>query len=248
MSSTADASLTIAARFAGPPGSGNGGYTSGRLARCLSSGQPVTVTLRRPPPLETELGVSRAADEEGRDEARLLTADGSLVAVAGSGGFDAAPPAAIGVEVATAAESSYAGLSGHPFPGCFVCGPDRTVGDGLRLSPGRYAAGHTACVWTPDASLRSDDDPARAAAEFVWAALDCPGGWASDLESRPLVLGRMTAAYERLPALHEPYVVVGEVRGNERRKTYTSSALYDAAGRLLGRAEHTWIAVDPTRF
>jgi hypothetical protein len=246
--STADTSLTIAARFAGPPGSGNGGYTSGRLARCLSSGEPVTVTLRRPPPLETELVVSRAADERGGDEARLLTADGSLVAVAVRGSFDAAPPEAVQIEQATAAESSYAGLSGHPFPGCFVCGPDRTAGDGLRLSPGRYTAGHTACVWTPDASLASGDDVARTAPEFVWAALDCPGGWASDLESRPLVLGRMTAAYERLPALHEPYVVVGAVRGGERRKTYTSCALYDSAGRLLGRAEHTWIAVDPTRF
>ena len=248
MGPTADTSLTIAARFAGPPGSGNGGYTSGRLARCLSTGEPVTVTLRRPPPLETELVVSRAAVEQGVDEARLLTADGSLVAVAVRGAFDAAPPEAVRIEEATAAESSYAGLSGHPFPGCFVCGPDRLVGDGLRLSPGRYAAGHTACGWTPDASLFSGDDVARAAPEFVWAALDCPGGWASDLESRPLVLGRMTAAYERLPALHEPYVVVGAVRGGERRKTYTSSALYDAAGRLIGRAEHTWIAVDPSRF
>jgi hypothetical protein len=248
MRPTEDTSLTIATRFAGPPGSGNGGYTSGRLARCLSSGKPVTVTLRRPPPLETEFVVSRAAAEREGDEVALLTGDGSLVAVAASGGFDAAPPAAVGVEEATAAESSYAGLSGHPFPGCFVCGPDRTAGDGLRLSPGRYTAGHTACVWTPDASLASGDDHDRAAAEFVWAALDCPGGWASDLESRPLVLGRMTAAYERLPALHEPYVVVGAVRGGERRKTYTSSALYDAAGGLLGRAEHVWIAVDPSRF
>ncbi len=248
MRPTEDTSLTIAARFAGPPGSGNGGYTSGRLARCLSSGEPVTVTLRRPPPLETELVVSRAAAEREGDGVALLAGDGSLVAVASSGGFDAAPPAAVGVEEATAAESSYAGLSGHPFPGCFVCGPDRTAGDGLRLSPGRYTAGHTACVWTPDASLASDDDVACAAPEFVWAALDCPGGWASDLESRPLVLGRMTAAYERLPAVDEPYVVVGAVRGGERRKTYTSSALYDAAGRLLGRAEHVWIAVDPSRF
>jgi hypothetical protein len=248
MGSTADTSLIIAARFAGPPGSGNGGYTSGRLARWLASGRPVTVTLRRPPPLETELVVARAADERGGDEARLLTVDGSLVAVAGRGGFEAAPPAAVGVEEATAAESSYAGLSGHPFPGCFVCGPDRMPGDGLRLSPGRYAAGRTACVWTPDASLASGDDSTCVAPEFVWSALDCPGGWASDLESRPLVLGRMTAAYERLPDLHELYVVVGEVRGGERRKTYTSSALYDAAGRLLGRAEHTWIAVDPSRI
>ena len=35
---------------------------------------------------------------------------------------------------------------------------------------------------------------------------------------------------------------------SEGRKTYTSSALVDPDGRVLGRAEHLWVAVDPAQF
>ena len=41
----------------------------------------------------------------------------------------------------------YAGADDHPFPGCFVCGPDRAEGDGLRLFPGGLGPGRTACTW-----------------------------------------------------------------------------------------------------
>ncbi len=58
-----------------------------------------------------------------------------------------------GLQQAGDAESSYAGLSDHPFATCFVCGTARAAGDGLRLLPGRYRPGRSACVWTPDASL-----------------------------------------------------------------------------------------------
>jgi hypothetical protein len=234
--------LTIASRFAGPQSSGNGGYTSGRLASYLATSEPVTVTLRRPPPLDTPFRV-----QVDGCEAQLLDG-GDLVAVAVPGGFEHQPPAAVGLQQATDAESSYAGLSDHPFATCFVCGTARAAGDGLRLLPGRYRPGRSACVWTPDASLVAGDDSSVAAAEFVWAALDCPGGWSSDLERRPLVLGRMTAAYDRLPSIGERYVVVGALLGSERRKTFTSAALYDPDGHLLARAEHIWIAVDPARF
>jgi hypothetical protein len=45
-------SLVIPSRFCGPLDSGNGGYVCGRIAAYVSG--PVTVTLRRPPPLVTE--------------------------------------------------------------------------------------------------------------------------------------------------------------------------------------------------
>ena len=54
-------SLVIPSRFRGPPGSGNGGYVCGRIAAYVDG--PVTVTLRRPPPLATPMAVER--DEEG---------------------------------------------------------------------------------------------------------------------------------------------------------------------------------------
>ena len=32
------------------------------------------------------------------------------------------------------------------------------------------------------------------------------------------------------------------------RKTHTATTLYDADGRILARAQHTWIAVRPSLF
>jgi len=52
-------SLFIPPRFCGPSGSDNGGYACGRIAAYLSG--PVTVTLRRPPPLATDAAPFRYA-------------------------------------------------------------------------------------------------------------------------------------------------------------------------------------------
>jgi len=145
---------------------------------------------------------------------------------------------------ARAAEPSYAGLVSHPFPTCFSCGTERA--DGLRIFPGRVAdqEGHArvAATWTPD------DSVADTLHHTTWAALDCIGGWAGDLEERLMVLARMTARIDRLPEIGAGHVVVGLGRGTEGRKTFTASALYDAEGALLASAEHLWIAVDPAAF
>ncbi len=238
--------LTVESRFAGPPGSGNGGYTAGRLAGLVSGpGSPVRVTLRQPPPLDIamEIGVAGAAI--------CLRHGKALVADAEPGRLEARSPPPVSVEAARSAQTSYAGRTDHPFPGCFVCGTDRLPGDGLLLTPGLIAPGQTACGWRPDVSL-SANDAGRAGAlvadEFVWAALDCPGGWASDLDARPLVLGRMTATCDVAPHVGEDYVVVGQLLDTQGRKTYTATALYDANSQLLARAEHTWIAIDPASF
>jgi len=58
-----------------------------------------------------------------------------------------------------------------------------------------------------------------------------------------MVLGRMTAAVDALPRVGDPCVVVGRWLGEERRKTFTASTVYDADGRVLGRAQATWIAL-----
>jgi hypothetical protein len=73
-------------------------------------------------------------------------------------------------------------------------------------------------------------------------------GPSGDLTERLMVLGRMTARIDDLPVIGEPHVVVGEGRGQDGRKTHTASTLYDADGRVVATAEHTWIAVDPELF
>src|SRR2546422_611495 len=52
--------LTIPSRFNGPAGVGNGGYVCGRIAAYVDG--PATVTLRRPPPLDTPVEVERDGD------------------------------------------------------------------------------------------------------------------------------------------------------------------------------------------
>ncbi len=216
--------MRIAARFQGPDGSANGGVTSGRLAAYVGA-DAVEVTLRRPPPLDTDLRVDAAGGT-----ARLF--DGAeLVAEAAPTSLGLEPVLPVTVERAAAAAADYAGLSEHPFPRCYVCGPERA--DGLRLAPGPVAPGRVACVWTP-----ATDDPVE-----VWAALDCPGGWSSDLRGRPMVLGRMALRRLGAPAPGEPHVVVGWTMSTEGRKTFTGSALLDAAGTTLALARATWIAL-----
>lgn len=223
--------LTVQSRFRGPTTSGNGGYVAGLLAARAGDG-PVTVTLRTPPPLETPLSVV-----DSGSEVSLL--DGpTLVAVAAPGGpqgdLVAVEPVAIS-EVAAISER-YPGFSAHPFPECFVCGPARSAGDGLRLFPGRVGDGRTACLWSVEADVAG-------APEFVWAALDCPGGWSAPIEGRPMVLGRITAQVSDVPVAGETCLVMGSLVGTEGRKTWTDSTVYGDGGRVLGRARSTWIAL-----
>ena len=63
-----------------------------------------------------------------------------------------------------------------------------------------------------------------------------------------MVLARMTAWVDALPEIGAEHVVLGLGRGTEGRKTHTSAALLDPDGRVVGRAEHLWIAVDPATF
>ena len=221
-------SVVVATRFRGPTTSGNGGFTAGLLAEACAVDGPVQVTLRTPPPLERPLQVHDGA---------LLDGD-TLVAQAEPGALTALPDG-VDLAAARAAEQAYAGLVRHPFPECFVCGPAREPGDGMRLFPGPIGDGRTACTWTPGSEV---------GLPFVWAALDCPGAWTSDVVGRPMVLGRMTATVAGAVVPGRTYVVTGTLLLTEGRKTRTATALLDAGGEVVARSEQVWIAVDPRAF
>lgn len=241
--------LTVPARHCGPPRSGNGGWSAGALAALWAStagrsplGTAVTVTLRTPPPLDVAMPVAH-------DEAGALVARHGDTVVAEAVAADAPPRPVPGVPVADAAtaEAAYPGLRSHPFPTCFACGPDREPGDGLRIFPGPVDPRdvdepRVAATWVPGGEGDAVD------LATTWAALDCVGGWAGDLEERLMVLGRMTAAVHRLPRPGETLVVVGAARGVDGRRTLTAASLVDADGEVVGAAEHVWFAVDPALF
>lgn len=248
--------FSVPARFCGPASSGNGGWTAGAVAALLDA-ETVRVSLHRPPPLEVPLAVT------GDSRSVEVGDDGGVVARGEAVATDPTAVEAVPVGIAHAAESAYPGLVSHPFPTCFVCGPERAEGDGLRIFPGQVASAptRTAATWTPHPSLAdgsavgSADGSAEGTADgatvplpIAWAALDCAGGWAADLTERTVVLASMTARVDTLPRVGTPYVVVGEHRGTEGRKTFTATSLYDADGGLLAAAEQLWIAVDPAFF
>ncbi|MGI8523453.1 MAG: hypothetical protein ACR2K3_09125 [Nocardioides sp.] len=252
--------LLVPARFRGPASSGNGGWTSGALAALVDHDCPddrngqwpaITVTLRMPPPLDTAMPVT---ETDGLTVAAHGDSTVASAELADSAPADVEP---VDAAEARAATASYAGLVSHPFPTCFACGTGREEGDGLRIFPGRVddvdGLARVAAPWTPHPSVAEDfhyyvDGETRASLAVTWAALDCVGGWAGDLAERLMVLGRMTARVDALPVIGEEHVVVGQGMRQEGRRTFTASTLYDADGRVVATAEHTWFAVDLADF
>jgi hypothetical protein len=147
--------LCIGRRFCGPPGAANGGFASGSLAALLGGTVDVEVSLRRSVPLERPLGVRHDGDT------LLLEDDGWLLAEAR----------------AAAGRGPY---YGDPlFPDCFVCGPARAPGDGLRIFPGRVPR-HRLVAWllgrdgrklTAGSALLGSDGEVVAAARALWVTV-----------------------------------------------------------------------------
>jgi hypothetical protein len=233
--------LVIPSRFCGPPDRGNGGYVCGRIAGYLD-GQ-AEITLRRPPPLETPMAVDR-------DGGSVRVLIGSTVIAEGARQADSLAMDLPGPVSVPAARTAGAGSrlrthpEEHPFPTCFVCGPDRAPGDGLDIMVGPVAGRNlSADVWHPDETLAGSDGNVRS--EFVWAALDCAGGIGAIGDAAPtgppFVLGRLSAWQLAPVTTGDPYIVIGWRLGEEGRKMTAGSALFTAAGRVAGVARATWI-------
>src|SRR5690349_11255549 len=121
-------SIRIARRFCGPPDNGNGGYSSGTLASLLPGA--CECTLRKPIPLEREL------QTEVSDRIARLLDGAELIIEAVQTTIDLADRAVAPLDQAQQAASISPAFANHPFPTCFTCGPEREVGDGLRIFPG----------------------------------------------------------------------------------------------------------------
>ena len=213
--------IVIDRRFRGPNESGNGGYSSGLFA-LAHGGDVVEVTLRLPPPLETPLEL---------DGERIVAGDAVVANVREAElGVSAPDPVALGDAVTAAAPDL-----DSPFPQCFVCGAGRAEGDGLRIFAGPVADRDVyAATWT----VRED----TVGPEFVWAALDCAGAYATGAAGRgTVVLARLTARVDRVPGAGERCVVVGWHLDSEGRKHGAGTALFTDTGELLGIAKALWV-------
>lgn len=226
--------ITIHERFCGPAQIGNGGYVCGLLAQEI--GGAAEVTLHRPAPLERTLSLSQAADGQV-----ALHANGHLIAEARPARLELVVPLPPSYAEVEAASRRYGSLGEHPFPTCFVCGPQRVEGDGLRIFPGPMPEGNLfAASWVPDASLAGDAGQVRP--EFLWAALDCPGGVAAAAhDPRPILLGQLTARIDRPVRPNQRYVVIGWPISRNGRKHLAGTAVFNESGLLCAHARAVWI-------
>jgi len=241
-------SVVIENRFCGPPKSANGGYVCGLLAAHIDG--DAEITLLAPPPLGQKLDI--VAGEHGvelRKEATTLARGRGVhidVPEIPIVTFDAAEDAV--------RRSPY-DASRHPLPMCFVCGPARVEGDGLRIIPRPLRPGPDgkigsfAAPFVPFSNLASEDG--AVAGEFVWAALDCPTGFAGAgaqhlgmTGAETILLGRMRARIARRPSPGDRCTIVAWPTGRDGRKLFANSALLSANGELLAFAQATWLLVD----
>jgi hypothetical protein len=224
-------------RFCGPPDSGNGGYCSGLLANFI--GDAAKIRLHSPLPLDTELEV-----RESDDKFQLINGD-TIIATGQEHDFDLSVPHMPDISDVYDAQARFVGHSDHVFPGCFVCGPNRREGDGLRVFPGPVVDGDwslLACALTVPNELL--DERAYVQPEFIWAALDCPSYFGVFGESMKLaLLGEIELKMLSKVKGDRELVVTCWPIGVEGRKAWGGAALYSADGAVLAYARGTWITL-----
>lgn len=124
--------------------------------------------------------------------------------------------------------------SGHPYPGCYVCGPEAEAGLRVFAAP---VAGRDDVLAAP-VTITDEGLPP------VLAALDCPGAFAVGFADGPLLLGTLTSTVTAAVPRARELVVIAWETGREGRKRHTGTALLDGE-RVLASAAATWIAPAP---
>jgi hypothetical protein len=229
-------------------GTGNGGYSCGLVALAAGPGTR-SVEIRR----STGVPVDRPLTVRVVDDGVEVHDHEGLIARTSSEELAVTVPAPPPLEVARRVSGRFleqleSGAVAHPFPECFVCGHQRAPGDGLRLFTGPLdgglgeKAGPRVAAWRPAAGFL--DEAGRLRPEFVWSALDCPGGWAL---REPANTGTLQVEILGPVDGHQDLIVMGwpmsaaSARPGSRRR-YAGTAMFDARGRLLARSAAIWVA------
>jgi hypothetical protein len=241
-----DATLTIPARFNGPPGVGQGGYTAGLLAAHLESAGPSEVRLRRPTPLDVPLAIERVDDGSIR-----AVNGGETIAECRPVGLEIDLPLLVTPQQAQDAakfpewmRAEYQGEAESEV--CFVCCPRS---DGLNIHPGHVAGTQViACSVRPPSEFLVDGVFAQ---EIVWAILDCPSFWATwvllpdqgreSLMEKGSVTGSLAVDILRLPNATDELFVQAWKTGEDGRKHFGEAVLVCGTDEIIARARQTAI-------
>lgn len=228
--------VVVPANHVGPPTMGHGGYVGGFLAREIDG--PSQVTLRKPTPVDTELDIVAS---DGRWELRhgdelLVEAEASVL--------ELDVPPLPDLDAARAAEAdSPSRWEGHGVhPTCLGCGLARGDDEGLEIAVGPLeVAGRqlVAATWTPADRLAGDDGVVDA--QWVLAALDCPGAMAFIARGqRAGLLGRIV--FEQFAPVRAgvEHVVSGWQIAADGRKMFAGTSVSTGEGEVLAAARATW--------
>ena len=183
--------------------------------------------------------LDRALQITQRDAERWDVRDGeNLIATARRTQIRIEVPSPPSYAQAVAMSKHYVGLREHGFPNCFVCGPERNHHNGVCLFPGTEGPMPLAAPWTPDASLDAGQGDVRP--EFIWAALDCPGYFATTYPAAAL-LGELAVHIDRVVRIGERCIVTAWPIARDGRKHKAGTALFDEEGELCAVGVATWV-------
>jgi len=225
--------------FQGPTGSGQGGWTAQRFA--VAIGEPVTVSIRRPIPLETDMHVLVVGDawhlvDPAEPDAPVLIASP----------WDGVYPDTDPVSVAAAADAStrFPLHDDHPVPVCFSCGHEQ---DSMQVHSGELPDGRWATDWTvPDWAVDDQDHVDEGA---LWAAIDCAQAWYAGNAGGRKHSVTVQLAVEVLEPL-EPGATYALVAWNgafpqdwDGRKRGAGGAVFADDGTCVARSSSFWIAI-----
>ena len=224
-------------RHQGPTGSGQGGWTAALFER--AAGEPLTISIRRPIPLETDLAVVQV---DGGWEARH-GGDVILAGVPRTESFVDTEPVPLDAAAIARGHFPAANEIVHPVPDCFSCGPVETS-MGVHAGPLQDGSGRFAVDWTvPD---RAGDG--RADDALLWTAMDCTSAWyvAYAGSRRPAFTVSYAAEVVRPSTIGETLAIVAW-RGDydaawDGRKRGAAAAAFDADGACVARARSFWVA------
>lgn len=229
--------IRVDRRFEGPTGSGQGGWTAQRLQQAI--GQPVTVAIRRPIPLETDLRVVQVAsswelvDPEEPDAPFLIATPWDQLC---------ASTDAVTIDAAAEASTRFPVLDDHPVPRCFSCG---LKPDSMRVHTGPLGDGRWANAWTVPEWVTATDGSDQA---VLWAAMDCAQGfYAGNADDRQDCLTVQLAVDQLAPV--KPGVTYAVVawqgtypRARDGRKRGAGGAVFADDGTCVARSTSFWIS------
>lgn len=245
--------LRAAVGLDGPPGILQGGLAAGASAAIARQADPFgapltgfTARLHAPTPLGVAVRTRvRAGDGPARYRVETFAGDRLLTsAEVELAGHDPAP---LGLDLAELGRVPFPEpVPQHEYPTCFVCGPEPTHPQGLRMHPRPTGDGTIVAPWMPAAALGRDGvvDPL-----LVAAVLDCPTVWSAIDQIRAQgAVGALLAGFEvrhyREVPVEEPLRVVARCDDVDGRKIRARAAVIDEDGACFALANALHIAVE----